>query len=84
LTEAGFVEAKYTPFVLDASSGSALHLSASRNTEVAFALLKPFLLRVGIVSTEEFEQLYQQVLIDLRAADFTCVSFGCTVWAMRS
>jgi ubiquinone/menaquinone biosynthesis C-methylase UbiE len=83
LREAGFAEAKTVPFVLDASSGSALHLSTSKNTEVAFALLKPFLLRVGSVGAEEFEQLYQQTLIDLRAPDFTCISFGCTIWAMR-
>jgi ubiquinone/menaquinone biosynthesis C-methylase UbiE len=83
LREAGFAEAKTVPFVLDASSGSALHLSTSKNTEVAFQLLKPFLLRVGVVGAEEFEQLYQQALIDLYAPDFTCISFGCSIWAMR-
>jgi SAM-dependent methyltransferase len=83
LREAGFAEVSSAPFVLDASSGSALHLSTSKNTEVAYALLKPFLLRVGVVGAEEFEQLYRQALIDLRVPGFTCLSFGCSVWAMR-
>jgi len=83
LREAGFAQAKTAPFVLDASSGSALHLSASKDTEVAFALLKPFLLRVGVVGAEEFERLYRQALMDVYAPDFTCISFGCTIWARR-
>ncbi len=83
LTEAGFAEVRYAPFLLDASSGSALHVSASYNTEIAFALLKPYLVRTDLISEEEFEQLYRQALVDLRAPGFTCISFGCTVWATR-
>jgi SAM-dependent methyltransferase len=84
LTEAGFAAVQSVPWLLDASSGSALHLSASKDTEVAFALLKPYLLRVGVLSKEEFEQLYHQMVIDLRASGFTCLSFGATVWGVRS
>jgi len=83
LADASFVEINYAPFVLDASSGSALHLGASNNTEVVFVLLKPYLVCTGVIEDEEFEQLYRQVSIDLRAPDFTCLSFGCSVLGMR-
>ncbi len=41
-----------------------------RNAEIGYRLGKPFYLKTGIITDEEFEQLYQQMLIEMHSNDF--------------
>ncbi|QBD76081.1 class I SAM-dependent methyltransferase [Ktedonosporobacter rubrisoli] len=78
LLEAGFTNIREVPHMLDYSAGAPAHFSHTHNLEVAMYLIQPFLRNAGIASQEELEQLYEQMLIDLRQDEF----FG--IWTFMS
>jgi Methyltransferase domain len=68
---AGFspVHCQATP--LDFSADSPDHADVVQNAVVALRHIQPFLLAVGQASSAEIEQLYQQVVAEMRGRDFT-------------
>jgi ubiquinone/menaquinone biosynthesis C-methylase UbiE len=84
LRTAGFEKLEKRPFILDASYGTELHYSSCKDAETLFPLLKPFFLKSGLVTEEEFDQLYQTMLIDTLGDDFTCITFGLTTWGRKA
>jgi ubiquinone/menaquinone biosynthesis C-methylase UbiE len=83
LQDAGFEDIGRRSFFLDSSNGSELHYSACKDWEIAFTLLKPYILRSGLVQENEYDELYHQMLIDLRSDDFLCLGFGLTAWGKK-
>jgi SAM-dependent methyltransferase len=80
LRQAGCEQVQQRAFVLDASHESAFHFSACQNAEIFFSLVRPYLLRTGVLDEAGFEMLYQGMLIDMRDSAFQWVSFGLTAW----
>ncbi|GHP00987.1 hypothetical protein KSF_110340 [Reticulibacter mediterranei] len=83
LREAGFQEVQGRAFYVDCSYSAPLHYSTFRNSEAAYALLKPFVLQHADVTEEEYDQCYNQMLIDFQKENFTSISFGLTAWARK-
>ncbi len=83
LRDAGFEQVNRRSCCLDASAGMELHYSSCKDTEIAFTLLKPYILRSGLVQENEYDELYHQMLIDLRSDDFLCLGFGLTAWGKK-
>lgn len=84
LHTAGFEKIEKRPFILDASYGTEFHYGSCKDAETLFVLLKPFFLKSGLVTEEEFDQLYQTMLIDTLGDDFTCITFGLTCWGSKA
>jgi ubiquinone/menaquinone biosynthesis C-methylase UbiE len=70
-------------YMLNASTGDDLHYSYCKDAELAMALLKPYILKSGVVGDVEYEELYRQMLIDMRRDDFLCTVFGLTAWGKK-
>jgi SAM-dependent methyltransferase len=83
LKQAGLVQVQHRPFLLDACAESELYYSTFREMEMVFALLKPYLLASGVVEEEAFEECYRQMLLEMVAEDFTCLSYGVQVWGAK-
>ena len=83
LREAGFQEIQSKAFSLDSSHSTPMHYPTFRNVETAYVLLKPFILQQVNVTEEEYDQRYNQMLTDIQKENFTCISFGLTVWARK-
>ena len=83
LHQAGFVAVQHQPFVLDASPGCPLYASCFREFEVTYALLRPYLLRSGVVDPSTYDQCYQRMLIEIQQEDFTDLSFGIRTWGRK-
>ncbi len=83
LQRAGFQHIGRRPFVIDSSAGEPFWYQSSKDLELAFALLKPSLLNVGMLSEAAFQKLYQSMLIDLQQPNYACTSFGLTVWGYQ-
>jgi SAM-dependent methyltransferase len=83
LRDTGFAAVGQRAFIVDGSYGSDYHYSTCKDAEVAFSLLKPFLLKTGLVQEEEYDRLYQQMLIDIMGEDFTGMLFGLTAWGVK-
>ncbi len=80
---AGFQDIQGKAFYIDCSYSTPLHYSTFRNVEAAYMLLKPFILQHVNVTEEEYDQNYNQMLIDFQKEDFTNISFGLTAWARK-
>jgi ubiquinone/menaquinone biosynthesis C-methylase UbiE len=83
LREAGFEQIAERPYLLKSSYGAPLHYSTCKDLEVMFALLKPYITRSGIVGEAEYDELYYQLLIDLRREEFLSLTFGLTAWGKK-
>jgi ubiquinone/menaquinone biosynthesis C-methylase UbiE len=83
LKDAGYSERASKSFHIDSSYGAPHHLEGCRDTEMAFALLKPYLLKTGLVEEAEYEALFYQLQIDMRNELFTNVSFGLQTWGYK-
>jgi hypothetical protein len=78
--EAGCQEIGRKAHVLDLSTGAEGNEGWYQNAMVGFRLLKPFLLRYGVIDSETFESLYQQMLIEMLSESFCGLWFYLTAW----
>ena len=83
LLDTGYVSLGKAAVALDVSAQMDAHWQFYQNFKVFNRLLKPFLMRMGTVSSEEFEQLYEQALTDIESDSFCALSFILTVWGEK-
>ncbi len=83
LKNAGFTDIERHAFLVDSSYDSAFHYAHYQNTRVSIALIKPYLMRSGILQEAEFEELHDRMLTEMMSEDFTSVAFGLTAWGMK-
>ncbi|WP_376794163.1 class I SAM-dependent methyltransferase [Thermogemmatispora sp.] len=83
LRRAGFEDVRLRGGVLEWSSGTPQHYGTFKNIFVMFDLLKPFLVKTGVISREEVEPLYQQAVAEMQADDFWAVWFWLTAWGRQ-
>jgi len=83
LRKVGCKNIKKRAHVIDYSSGEEAHDGVYKDLMVAFQLLQPFLTKVGFISQEELEQLYQQVLTEMVSHDFCALWYLLTVWGQK-
>jgi ubiquinone/menaquinone biosynthesis C-methylase UbiE len=55
---------------LNYSPGTYAYKSMSKNLQIAQKLVQPFLIKAGVATADELDQVYQQMLIDLLREDF--------------
>ncbi|HEV2656547.1 MAG TPA: class I SAM-dependent methyltransferase, partial [Ktedonobacteraceae bacterium] len=83
MQNAGFSQIDRRAFMLDGSSGSDLYYSTRKDYEVAYTLLKPYLIQAGIVDEATFDEEFKTTFLDMMSDDFTCVTFGFTTWGVK-
>jgi hypothetical protein len=83
LKQAGLAEVSSRAFHVDSSAHTPLHMVVCTNQEVALALVKPTLLRAGVIEEAEYEALCAQIQIDMRDEHFVNLSFGLQVWGVK-
>jgi ubiquinone/menaquinone biosynthesis C-methylase UbiE len=68
--EAGYHTIREQAHGLNCSSGMYAYKSMSKNLQIAMKLVQPFLIKAGVATADELDQVYQQMLIDLLREDF--------------
>lgn len=76
--EAGFGHIQHTTHMMDYSNDTEAHPGMYQNFMVGYKLIQPFLIKMGMITPEEMERLYQQMLIEMAADDF------CAAWYLLS
>ncbi len=80
LRKAGFQHIQKKAHALDYSAGSEAYYSYYKDLSAMFPLLQPFLLRMGVVaSQEEVERLYQTAMTEMISEDFCILGYALTV-----
>ncbi len=70
LRNAGYEQVQHIMHALEVSAGTEIYTDFYRNSEIIYLLAKPFFLNTGVTTEEEFDQTYQQMLIELSSDDF--------------
>ncbi len=80
LREVGCVNVSYLPHVIDYSFGSQAHEGFRHDAAAVFKLFQPFLVRMGVATQAEVDQLYEQMQADMQQEDFRGLMFPLTAW----
>ncbi len=82
--EAGFEHIQQVAHMMDYSQDTEAHAGMYQNFMVGYKLIQPFLLKMGMITPEEMDRVYQQMLIEMAADDFCAVWFLLSVWGQKS
>lgn len=80
LRQAGCQDIRYMAHAIDYSTGTRAHTATCRNYLLGLQLTKPFLLKYNTLTTEEFDDLFLQVELDMASNDFYALFYFITVW----
>jgi SAM-dependent methyltransferase len=80
LRQAGYRDLHLNSYVTDYSAHTEGWLEYARNNEIIFLQVKPLIMAFGLMTAEQFDLLYQQVLIEMNSDEFACVAEAITVW----
>ncbi len=83
LYEADCQDIDRKPHVIDFSAWTEEHESMYQNCVIAFKLVQPFLIKMGVTTQEEADQKYQQMLIEMMMKDFYALWYYLTVWGRK-
>lgn len=78
LRAGGYQSVRTQAYALEQSAQVAIWSDSYRNYEIAYIQLRPLFIKTGLISEEDFDQLYQQLLIELNSDDF------CAMWHFMS
>jgi ubiquinone/menaquinone biosynthesis C-methylase UbiE len=81
--QAGFEEVRLRSSALEWSTGTEYHYAVFKDYAVALELVQPFLVKAGVITREELEQLYQQAVAEMQQEDFCAVSTLFIVWGRK-
>jgi SAM-dependent methyltransferase len=80
LRDAGFAPIQVQSHALEFSTGTAHHEMLLKDFQLGVHTAKPFLLKYGRISKEEYEAVLQQLWHDFQSEDFYAVVYGLSAW----
>jgi SAM-dependent methyltransferase len=83
LRDAGCQNIQQRAHVLDYSAGAEAYEGFRQNNMVGFKLMERFLLQAKVTTQEEFDQLYEQMLVEMRSDDFCGLAYFLTAWGKK-
>jgi ubiquinone/menaquinone biosynthesis C-methylase UbiE len=83
MRHAGYTHMQQALHALEYSTDCEAWADMYRNTQIGYMQSKPFFIKSGATSEEEFEEIYQQALIEMHASDFRGMWHYMTFWGNR-
>jgi len=83
LHRAGYQHIQHMAHAIDFSAGSEAHYGIFKDMQKLIPLAQPFLLKWGMITKEELDRLYHQMLAEMLSEDFCGVFFLLTVWGEK-
>jgi ubiquinone/menaquinone biosynthesis C-methylase UbiE len=84
LRDAGFQDIRYKAHAVDFSAGTEGWSDVYRNSEVVFELIKDQFVNFGLATSDEVNDLLQQMKIDAYSSDFRAIWYFLTVWGEKA
>jgi SAM-dependent methyltransferase len=84
LREAGFQDLGHRAYVNDYSLGTEAYKGMYDNFVVFYKLVQPFLLKKGVATPEELDELYREVQLEMLEDDFCGIMYLLTVWGQKA
>lgn len=83
LRETGCQNIQERPHLVNSSAGTPAHEGYTQDIIIAFELVLPFLTQTSLMTKEDFEPLYQQMVGEMLADNYRALSYGATVWGTK-
>ena len=83
LREAGCQEIGQRAHAVEFSYGTEGHEPMYQNCKIAFQLVQPFLVKMRILTKEEAQERYDQMLVDIMSEDFCAIWSYMTAWGKK-
>ncbi|MBA2285142.1 MAG: class I SAM-dependent methyltransferase [Ktedonobacteraceae bacterium] len=83
LLNAGCVNVNYKAHAIDYSYGTEAHEGLRHDAGIVFKLFQPFIVRLGIATQEDVNQLYEQMQTEMAQADFRGLMLPLTAWGEK-
>src|SRR6266566_1110104 len=83
LRQAGCQHIQQQAHVIDYSVDTNVHRSMFTNCNVLVEVLKPFLMRMGVITGDELERLHREATIEMLSGDFCGVWFLLCAWGTK-
>ncbi len=83
LHDVGCVNVKHKSHVIDYSYGTQAYEGFRRDAAAVFKLFQSFIVKMGVTTQEELDQLYHQMTFEMMKEDFCGLMFPLTVWGER-
>ncbi|GHP00377.1 hypothetical protein KSF_104240 [Reticulibacter mediterranei] len=83
LQEAGCLQVHQHPYVLDFSAGTQANISNYENFKVAYKLVQPFLVKMQVVTQQELDTLYDQMLAQMMLPTFRALWYYLGAWGRK-
>jgi|SRR5450755_607138 ubiquinone/menaquinone biosynthesis C-methylase UbiE len=83
MRQAGIQSVQEKAHLLNYSAGTEAWQSMYDNARVGLELMRPFLVKAGLVNEAEMDRLYQQGMIEMMAEDFCGVWYYMTAWGSK-
>src|SRR5438105_3371931 len=83
LLDAGCASVNYRSHVIDYSFGTEAYVGFRRDAAVVFKLFQPFIVRMGVATQEEVDQLYDRMQMEMLREDFRGLMLPLTAWGEK-
>lgn len=83
LRTAGCEDVQSKAHVFDFSYGTDNYADAYQNAKLIYIQAKPMMTQGDLISSEDYDVLYNHMLADIRQPEFNGTSFLCTAWGKK-
>lgn len=84
LHDIGYQDIQTETYGLNFSGGTEGHMHFYKDWKVAFKLAQPFLLKAGVASQEEIDEVYEQMLVEMYPDTFCMIWFLLSAWGKKA
>jgi ubiquinone/menaquinone biosynthesis C-methylase UbiE len=81
--QAGYQNIREQAHVLNFSQGAPAYNSQYENVKVALLLVQPFLVKTGVTTDQEWEELCNRVMMEMLEEDFCALWYFLSVWGEK-
>lgn len=83
MREAGFQDVRQLPTMGEFSAETEAHGITYQDFMVMYHEIEPLLVKMNLISSKDYQPLYQQALAEMLADDFCAIGFVLLVWGKR-
>jgi len=84
LRDAGYQKTKIKAHAIDFSTGTDVHYGYYQDFMVILELARPLLVKLGLVTWAEAEELYRQALAEMMMDNFCAIWYYLTAWGRKA
>ncbi len=84
LLDAGCININYQPHVIDYSFGTKAYQGFRQDAAVVFKSFQPFIVRMGVATQKEVDQLYEQMTLEMMQDSFRGLMLPFTAWGVKA